>query len=209
MGLYFTKQSLCPFILHLAKLEHLGVFSSIYDNFFISYHAGYSDLQEDWYNLGKSCGGTIKGRFREEVQNTLLRNITDWSIMADSPNFYHFNITKTLQNGSRFCKTLVTRYNLPNYKASDQLKNHYGFWIYPPLWTSQLVAMLDDIGNTSITLAVQRGSPLSLHRKESFRSFQISNSKRFHNNIFKINLFGQQFFPPKLQDLHSECRIDT
>ena len=124
-------------------------------------------------NLGKNCGGTIKRRFREEVRKTLLRNITDWSIMAGFPNFYRFSVTKTLQNGSRFCKTLVIKYNLSNYKVSGQLKNHYAFWIDPPLWTSQLVAMLDDIENTSITLAVQRGSPLSLHRKESFRSSQI------------------------------------
>ena len=58
---------------------------------------------------------------------TLLRNITNWSIMADFQNLYHFNVTKTLQNGSRFCKTLVTRYNLPNYKVSGQLKSHNRF----------------------------------------------------------------------------------
>ena len=85
--------------------------------------------------------------------------------MADFQNLYHFNVTKTLQNGSRFCKTLVTRYNLPNYKVSGQLKRHNRFWIYPPLWTSQLLAMFNDIENTSITLAVQTGSPLSLHHK--------------------------------------------
>ena len=148
-------------------------------------------------NLGKSCGGTIKGRFREEVRNTLLRNITDWSIMADFPNFYHFNVTKTLQNGSRFCKTLVTRYNLPNYKVSGQLKNHYGFWIYPPLWTSQLVAMLDDIENTSITLRCKEVLRFLCIVKSVFGPLKFEIQNDFHNNIYKINLFGQQFFPPR------------
>ena len=147
MGFHFTKQSLCPFILYLAKLERLEIFSSISDNFLASPTMLITLTCRKTGNLGKSCGGTIMGRFREEVRKTLLRNITDWSIMADFHNLYHFNVTKTLQNGSRFCKTLVTRYNLPNYKVSGQLKSHYRFWIYAPLWTSQLVVMLDDIEN--------------------------------------------------------------
>ena len=39
---------------------------------------------------------------------------------------------------------------LPNYKVSNQFKSCNGFWIYPPLWTSYLVAMHDDIENRSI-----------------------------------------------------------
>ena len=47
-------------------------------------------------------------------------------------------------------KTLVTRYNLPNLKVSNQFKICYGFLIYPPLQTSHLATMLYDIGNRSI-----------------------------------------------------------
>ena len=43
-------------------------------------------------------------------------------------------------------------YNLPNHKVSDQLKSYNSFWIYPPLWTSRLVAMHDDITNIPIFL---------------------------------------------------------
>ena len=50
----------------------------------------------------------------------------------------------------KFRKTLVTRYNLPNHKVSNQFKSYNGFWIYPPLWTSHFVAKHDDIGNRYI-----------------------------------------------------------
>ena len=56
----------------------------------------------------------------------------------------------------KFHKTLVTRYNLPSYKVSHQFKSYYGFRMYPPLWTSHIVAMYDDIGNRYIKPLVQR-----------------------------------------------------
>ena len=49
-----------------------------------------------------------------------------------------------------FLKTLVTRYNLPNYKVSSQFKSYEGVFMYPPLWTNYLVAVYDDIENRSI-----------------------------------------------------------
>ena len=56
---------------------------------------------------------------------------------------------KLVHNG-RF-PTFVTGYNLLDHKASSQLKSYEGFPLYPPLWTSQLVAMYDEIKNTSIS----------------------------------------------------------
>ena len=56
------------------------------------------------------------------------------------------------------------RYNLPDHKVSNQLKTHSSFSMYPPLWSSRLVAMYDKIKNTSEPLgfffprsAVQKG----------------------------------------------------
>ena len=47
-------------------------------------------------------------------------------------------------------ETLVTRYSLPNHKISDELKSWDKFRMYWPLWTSLVVAMHDDIENTSV-----------------------------------------------------------
>ena len=41
-------------------------------------------------------------------------------------------------------------YSLPNHQISGELKSSISFWMYPSLWTSLLVAMHDDIENTSI-----------------------------------------------------------
>ena len=49
-------------------------------------------------------------------------------------------------------KYCITRYNLPNYKISGELKSYNSFLMYPPLWTSLLAAMDDDIENTSIEM---------------------------------------------------------
>ena len=49
------------------------------------------------------------------------------------------------QNRLIFSKTLVTTYAHPNHKISDGLESC--FWMCPPLWTSLLVAMHDDIEN--------------------------------------------------------------
>ena len=65
--------------------------------------------------------------------------------MADFRNLKHCIVAKILQNRSRLSETLVTRYDLPDHKISDELKSRDSFWIYPPLWTSLLVAMRDDI----------------------------------------------------------------
>ena len=54
----------------------------------------------------------------------------------------------------------ATRYGLPNHKISDELKRCCSFWLYPPLWTSLLVATLNDIENRSI------GCILLLYRLE-------------------------------------------
>ena len=45
---------------------------------------------------------------------------------------------------------MVTRYSLPNHEISSELQICNSFWIYPPLWTSLLVSMHDDIENTSV-----------------------------------------------------------
>ena len=55
-----------------------------------------------------------------------------------------------LQIGARFHKTLVTRYSLPNHKISGELKSWDKLWMYWLLWTSLVVAMHDDIENTSV-----------------------------------------------------------
>ena len=52
----------------------------------------------------------------------------------------------------KFRKAFVTRYNLPNDKISNQFQKQNDFLIYPPLWTSHLVAMHDDTGNRSISV---------------------------------------------------------
>ena len=51
---------------------------------------------------------------------------------------------------SRFSKTLVTIYSLPNHKISGELKSCDKFWMYWPISTSLVVAMHDDIENTSV-----------------------------------------------------------
>ena len=56
----------------------------------------------------------------------------------------------TMENLPRFKKTIVARYSLPNKKISGELKNCNSFWMYPPLWISFLLAMHDDIENTSV-----------------------------------------------------------
>ena len=43
-------------------------------------------------------------------------------------------------------------YSLPKHKISGELKSCNSFWMYPPLWTSLLVARHDEIENTSIGL---------------------------------------------------------
>ena len=43
-------------------------------------------------------------------------------------------------------------YNLPNHKVSNQFKSYNGFLIYPPLWTSYIAAVHDDIENRSIEI---------------------------------------------------------
>ena len=58
----------------------------------------------------------------------------------------------------KFRKTLVTRYNLPNHKVSNQFKSYNSFGIYLPLWTSYVVAVHDDIGNWS-TLFQEEKAP--------------------------------------------------
>ena len=47
----------------------------------------------------------------------------------------------------------------PNHKVSNQFKRYDGFLIYPPLWTSYLVAMHDDIENRSINSIANDAKP--------------------------------------------------
>ena len=70
--------------------------------------------------------------------------------MADIRNLMYHTAGKEEQNQPEFCKTLYIRYNLQDHKVSRQLKSHSGFSTYPPLWTSQLVAIYDEIKNTSV-----------------------------------------------------------
>ena len=58
------------------------------------------------------------------------------------PKFKVLHCSKILYNRSRFTKTLVTMYNLTNHKISGELKSCNSFWMYPPLWTRSLVAIL-------------------------------------------------------------------
>ena len=51
---------------------------------------------------------------------------------------------------SRFSKTLVTKSSLPNYKISGELNSWDKCRMYWPLWTCLVVAMHDDIENTSV-----------------------------------------------------------
>ena len=80
-------------------------------------------------------------------------------------------------------KTLVTRYILPDRNISSQLS---GFSIYPPLWTSQLVAMYDEIKNTSISSPSQ--FLLGLEVAWIYCTQCESNAKR--RKIKQIVLFG-------------------
>ena len=61
------------------------------------------------------------------------------------------NIVKSV----KLRKTLVTRYSLPIHKISGELKTCDNSWMYLPLWTSLLVAMHDDIENTSICVVTR------------------------------------------------------
>ena len=94
---------------------------------------------------------------------------------------------------SKFCKTLVTRYNLPNHYASDQFKNHKSL-MYLPLWTSWFVATLcmvmiltEVIETTNFLTFPTRGTAVSIkvatctlhlghviHLKIAFRSCDIA-----------------------------------
>ena len=78
--------------------------------------------------------------------------------------FPKFEVLYCTVKSIRFSKTLVTRYCLPNYKSLGELKSCDIFWMYPPLWTRLLVAMHDDIENTSIE---QFHLPYVLCSKES------------------------------------------
>ena len=55
----------------------------------------------------------------------------------------------------RVIVALATRYSLLNHKISGELKSCDSFWMYPPLWTSLLAAMQDDIENESIMAEFQ------------------------------------------------------
>ena len=76
-----------------------------------------------------------------------LYETLNWSIMADFQNLKYCVVAKILQNPSRFSKTLITRYSLPNHNVSGELERCNNVWMYPPLWTSLLVAMHNDIVN--------------------------------------------------------------
>ena len=70
------------------------------------------------------------------------------------PKFADYIVAKILYNRSRFSDTLVTRYSLPNHKISGEQESWNNFWKYPPLCTSLLVAMHDNIENTSIEVGL-------------------------------------------------------
>ena len=92
----------------------------------------------------------IAGKDFRTLQRT-LQNVQNWSIMADFRKSKCCIVAEILEDRSKFSKTLVTRYSLPNYKKiSGELESCDRFWRYPPLWTSLLVAMHDDIENTSV-----------------------------------------------------------
>ena len=60
--------------------------------------------------------------------------------MADYQHLKYCIVAKILQNLSRFSKTLVTRYRLPDKNISGELKSCNSFRMHPPLRTSLLVA---------------------------------------------------------------------
>ena len=70
--------------------------------------------------------------------------------MLDFQNLKYCTVAKILFNQSRFSKTKVTMYSFSNDKISGELIRCNSFWMYPPLWSSPLVAMHNDIENTSV-----------------------------------------------------------
>ena len=72
-------------------------------------------------------------------QQTLLRNITNRSIIADFQKLMH-------------CTVASKSYEVQSSKSqtSAESKTCNSFWLYPPLWTSLPIAMHDDIENTSL-----------------------------------------------------------
>ena len=64
--------------------------------------------------------------------------------------FYEMSQTGLQWRISIFRKTLVTKCSSPDHKISGELKSCNSFWMYPPIWTSLLAAMDDDIENTSM-----------------------------------------------------------
>ena len=69
-------------------------------------------------------------------------------------------------------------YNAKSSKSQslNQFKGYNGFGTYPPLWTSHLVAMHDDIGNRSIHASmVIHGADFSLTTKFVFKVSDACN----------------------------------
>ena len=69
-------------------------------------------------------------------------------------------------------------YSLPNYKVLGELKSYQSFQMYPPLWTSMLVAMHDEIENASIEYG--RGSYDA--------SYMLLTAFEFHTYYPKLSL---------------------
>ena len=119
-----------------------------------------SASQMTWKTRTESCIVSMSHLLRNDTQDAhslwiCFRNVTDWSIMADFLSLKHCIVAQIWWVQLKFCKTLVTRYSFPNHKVSNQFKSYNGFWLYPPLWTSHLVAMHDDIGNRSIGFKIE------------------------------------------------------
>ena len=78
-----------------------------------------------------------------------------WLFKCGIPLYY--TVVRILLKLIQIQKTLVIRYNLPNHKISGELKCCNSFWMYLPVGTSLLVAMHDDIENTSKTHLYMQG----------------------------------------------------
>ena len=81
-----------------------------------------------------------------------LRSVTNWSIMVDFRNLKYCIVAECCKIDKKLLKPYLQGTAFHTTDISGELESCNSFWMYPPLWTSLLVAMNDKIEKTSISL---------------------------------------------------------
>ena len=66
------------------------------------------------------------------------------------PKFQALYWSLNMASSTEISRNLSYKVQSPNNKVSNKFKSYDNFWLYPPLWTSHLVTMHDNIGNRSV-----------------------------------------------------------